>query len=68
MKILILGNGYVANRCADVWKEEAILPGTKVYSTEDVLKLLDEHKPDVVLNAAGVRGKPNDDWCETHQL
>jgi dTDP-4-dehydrorhamnose reductase len=40
----------------------------RVTSVEDVLKLIDLHKPDAVLNAAGVRGKPNVDWCETHQL
>ncbi|MEK7452586.1 MAG: sugar nucleotide-binding protein, partial [Patescibacteria group bacterium] len=29
---------------------------------------IEKHQPDVVLNAAGVRGKPNVDWCENHQL
>ena len=30
--------------------------------------LLDKEQPDAVLNAAGVRGCPNVDWCEDHQL
>lgn len=67
MKILIIGNGYIGNRCAQSW-DDAILVGDKIDSVEDVLKLLEKHQPDCVLNAAGVRGKPNVDWCETHQL
>lgn len=68
MKILILGKGYIANRCKEVWGEEAIMPGAKIYSKEDMLKLLDEYQPDVVFNAAGVTGKPNVDWCEDHPV
>ena len=67
MKILILGKGFVATRCLEEWGEEAIMPGNKIHTKEDMLKLLDEHSPDVVLNAAGVTGKPNVDWCEDHQ-
>lgn len=68
MKILIIGGGYVGTRCFETWKEEAILATEKIYEVQDVVKLLEQHQPDVVLNAAGVRGKPNVDWCETHQL
>jgi len=67
MKILIIGKGYVGKRCHDAWSD-SVLSTERINSKEDVLKLLDEHKPDAVLNAAGVRGKPNVDWCETHQL
>lgn len=68
MKILIIGKGYVGTRCAQMWKDEAVVAEGRVTNVEDVLKLIDLHKPDAVLNAAGVRGKPNVDWCETHQL
>ncbi len=67
MKILIIGGGYVGNRCAEAWKD-SVLETSKVYTKADVLALIDAHEPDVILNAAGVRGKPNVDWCETHQL
>lgn len=30
-------------------------------------RALDEVKPTHVINAAGARGSPNADWCETHQ-
>lgn len=68
MKILVIGQGYIGRRCAEAWGDEAILSANKIYTLQDALNLLDEHEPDVVLNAAGVRGRPNVDWCETHQL
>lgn len=67
MKILIIGNGYLGNRCFKSW-DNAIMANQKVHRVEDVLSLLVKHQPDVVLNAAGVVGKPNVDWCETHQV
>jgi dTDP-4-dehydrorhamnose reductase len=68
MKILILGNGYLGNRCKDTWGDEAIIADKYINTKEDVLALLDEHKPDAVLNSAGIVGKPNVDWCDSHPL
>lgn len=68
MKILIVGGGYIGTRCKDSWGDEAVLSTEKIYTVDDALKILEQHQPDVVLNAAGVRGKPNVDWCETHQM
>lgn len=67
MKILIIGNGFIGNRCASAWKE-AVLAPERVQTVDDVARLIDLHKPDAILNAGGVRGKPNVDWCETHQI
>lgn len=67
MKILIIGNGWLGNRCHEEWPDSVITD--KIINTkEDVLELLKTHQPEAVLNAAGVVGKPNVDWCETHQL
>lgn len=67
MKILIIGNGYIGSRCAEAWPD-AVLSGKIINSTDDVLQLLEQYQPEAVLNAAGIVGKPNVDWCETHQL
>ncbi len=67
MKILIIGNGFIGRRCAESWSD-AVLAEGRIISVADVNALLEKHEPDVVLNAAGVVGKPNVDWCETHQL
>jgi dTDP-4-dehydrorhamnose reductase len=67
MKILIFGNGYLGNRCNDCW-ENATISDVHVETVEDALEEIEKHQPDVVLNAAGIKGKPNVDWCEDNQL
>lgn len=66
MKILIIGKGYIGQRCAAAWSD-AVVSDMLVQSVADAEALLAEHSPDVVLNAAGVVGKPNVDWCEDNQ-
>lgn len=68
MKILIFGKGYMGERCARAWGEEAVLSDVHVRSVEDALHEISRVQPDVVFNAAGVKGTPNVDWCEDHQL
>lgn len=68
MKILIFGHGYVGSRCKDAWGDDAVLSDVRVESKEDAAAEIARVKPDAVLNAAGVTGKPNVDWCETHQM
>lgn len=50
----------------EAWSE-AVGTDARIDDKEAVLKALDEHKPDAVVNAAGKTGRPNVDWCETHQ-
>jgi 3,5-epimerase/4-reductase len=68
MKILIFGKGYMGERCAGAWGDEAILSDVMVHTVEDALNEIERVQPDVVFNAAGVKGRPNVDWCEDHQL
>lgn len=67
MKILIFGKGYVGTRCHEAW-DGSVLSDVIVSTKEDALAEIQKHAPDVVLNAAGIKGKPNVDWCEDHQL
>lgn len=66
MKILIIGQGYIGQRLKDSW-EDAVVAEGHINDTEDAAAMLEKYQPEVVVNAAGVRGKPNVDWCETHQ-
>src|SRR3989338_1837358 len=68
MKILIVGNGYLGNRCKSVWGDEAVIADSHIETKKDVIDLLNKYQADVVLNAAGVTGSPNVDWCESHRL
>lgn len=65
--ILIIGHGWLGSRCAEEWPD-AVIDGTRIHSVADVERLLKKYKPDSVLNAAGIVGRPNVDWCEDHQL
>lgn len=65
MKILIFGNGYLGNRLLQAWPE-AVMSMAMIDDKAAVLKALDEHKPDAVVNCAGMTGTPNVDWCESH--
>lgn len=67
MKILIIGKGYLGSRCAESW-DDAVLTDKFIETVQDVEELIDKHQPDAILNAAGIVGKPNVDWCETHQV
>jgi len=40
---------------------------SRIQNRESVAKELDEIKPTHVLNAAGITGRPNIDWCEDHK-
>src|ERR1700678_3966377 len=65
-KVVILGAGYLGHRLA------AAVPGCTLLSVDvtkpaELARAFAEHRPDVVINAAGKTGKPNVDWCETHQ-
>jgi glucose-1-phosphate thymidylyltransferase len=66
MKWLIFGNGYLGSRMTETWPE-ATITEAKIDDKEAVRRVLEEHQPEVVINAAGVTGQPNIDWCETHQ-
>jgi glucose-1-phosphate thymidylyltransferase len=68
MKILVFGSqGFIGGRMLEAWPD-AMGTDAWITSKEDVLAEIDRIKPDAVLNAAGIVGKPNVDWCETHQL
>lgn len=66
MRTLIFGAGFLGRRLA------RMLPGASLSHADvadptSVARELDEHRPDAVVNAAGKTGRPNVDWCETHQ-
>ena len=43
------------------------IANSRLQDREAVAKELDEFKPTHVLNAAGITGRPNIDWCEDHK-
>lgn len=67
MRTLILGRGFLGHRLARELTD-ATLHAADIADEAAVRAALAEAKPEVVINAAGKTGRPNVDWCETHQL
>eukprot|EP01094_Clydonella_sp_ATCC50884_P023535 TRINITY_DN5674_c0_g1_i4.p1 TRINITY_DN5674_c0_g1~~TRINITY_DN5674_c0_g1_i4.p1 ORF type:complete len:145 (-),score=9.06 TRINITY_DN5674_c0_g1_i4:46-480(-) len=45
----------------------AVCASARIECREQVEAELDRIKPDYVINAAGLTGRPNVDWCEDHK-
>lgn len=72
-KVLIYGGktGWIGGLMYDMLKEkddvEVVLANARIQNRESVDAELEEVKPTHVLMAAGITGRPNIDWCETHK-
>jgi len=72
-RVLIFGGktGWIGQMMGElVAKEEEIelfIADSRIQNREAVAKELDAIKPTHVLNCAGITGRPNIDWCETHK-
>ncbi len=67
MRTLIFGRGFLGTRLAATLPG-AVLDGANIADPAAVRSALAAHRPDAVINAAGKTGRPNVDWCETHQI
>jgi dTDP-4-dehydrorhamnose reductase len=72
-RVLIYGGktGWIGGMMADLIKKhddiELFLGDARLENRETLAKELDTVQPSHVLNAAGITGRPNIDWCETHK-
>lgn len=66
MTILVFGPGFLGQRLARELGG-AVLHHADIADESAVRAALAEHRPTAVVNAAGKTGRPNVDWCETHQ-
>lgn len=66
MTTLIFGRGFLGQRLAQ-HLPDAILHPADIADETAVRAALADHRPAAVVNAAGKTGRPNVDWCETHQ-
>jgi dTDP-4-dehydrorhamnose reductase len=67
MSILLLGSrGYLGEQFLKLYPQ-AHTPSVDIGDQGAVKKLLDEIKPEIVINCAGKTGRPNVDWCEDHK-
>jgi dTDP-4-dehydrorhamnose reductase len=70
-RFLVFGkNGWVGGMLIELLKsggKEFFLADSRCENRESVLAELKKYQPTHVLNAAGITGTPNVDWCETNQ-
>jgi len=62
--------GWIGGMLTDLLKEQKKtfhLAESRTYDREAVIAEIEKYKPTHVLNAAGVTGRPNVDWCEDHK-
>lgn len=69
-KILLLGStGFIGTHFKPVLEKKGYVvhaPRIEVRNHTEVEKTVYELRPDIIINATGVTGYPNVDWCETH--
>lgn len=71
MKVLLIGStGFIGSHLKPAFEKEGwqvLTPRIEVRNLSEIEKVLTELKPDVLVNASGMTGKPNVDWCEMNQ-
>lgn len=71
MKIYVFGStGYFGDKLTEHflnWGDQVCTERVDIRDYDAVEAKLKERTPEVVINAAGVTGRPNVDWCEDHQ-
>lgn len=72
MKILLFGStGFIGSQLKEGLLEkghEIVDPRIEIRNFDEVKKTIEQVKPDYIINATGMTGKPNVDWCETHPI
>ena len=66
MTIAIVGRGMMGVRLSQLIPD-SILVDVDITNRQSMLNIFEAIKPSAVINAAGKTGRPNVDWCETHQ-
>lgn len=64
-------NGWIGGQLVELLKAQGktvFLADSRSYNRESVIAEVEKYKPTHILNAAGVTGRPNVDWCEDNRL
>lgn len=70
-KFLVFGGkGWIGGKIVKLLTEQnfsVVIATSRLENRNDVEREIVQIKPDRIINAAGVTGRPNVDWCETHK-
>lgn len=72
MKFLVYGGktGWIGSQMCKILERsgnEVVKAEARLENRQDIINEIKREDPDRVLNAAGITGTPNVDWCETNQ-
>lgn len=70
--VLVFGGktGWIGQKVVTLLKDLGHTPlcaESRLENRESIIQEIKTLKPDCIINAAGITGKPNVDWCEAHQ-
>jgi dTDP-4-dehydrorhamnose reductase len=70
--ILIFGGktGWIGQKIVQLFNAQGhtvLYAESRLENREQLIKEIEEKNPDAIINAAGIVGKPNVDWCEDHK-
>jgi 3,5-epimerase/4-reductase len=64
-------NGWIGGKLIELLTQQGkkfYVAESRTYNREAVLDEVEKYKPTHILNAAGVTGRPNVDWCEDNKM
>eukprot|EP01132_Coremiostelium_polycephalum_P009291 gene9291-11387_t len=72
-RILIFGGkGWIGGKIVDLLKQnERVLfklSESRLENRNDIINDIQQFNPTMIINSAGVTGRPNVDWCEDHKI
>ena len=62
--------GWIGKKITALLTEQghmAICTKSRLENRESIVGEIKQHKPDFIINAAGITGRPTVDWCEDHK-
>lgn len=70
--VLVFGGktGWIGKHIVTLLQERecnVVCATSRLENRESIIKEIQDTKPDFIINAAGITGTPNVDWCETHK-
>src|SRR5205085_2214040 len=70
--VLVFGGktGWIGQKIVKILQDlghNAVPAESRIENRQDIIAEIQRIKPDLIINAAGLTGKPTVDWCETHK-
>ena len=71
-KILLFGStGFIGSQLKEALEAKGYQvagPRIEIRNLDEVRQTIEDTGPDYIINATGITGKPNVDWCESHPV